>query len=70
MSPACSRPVALRTKLTSNALFRGCGLPEERHEAEAGAETIFGVAGQFSAKNLFLIEQAENHEWDEKGKDG
>lgn len=45
-------------------------LPEERHEAEARVETVFGIAGQFLPKNLFLIEQANNDEWDKQGKDG
>ena len=43
-------------------------LPEVRHQTKASAEAIFGVAGQFLAKNLFLIEQANNDEWDEEGK--
>ncbi len=44
------------------------GLPEERHKPEARVEAVFRIAGQFLAKNLFLIEQANNDEWDEKGK--
>lgn len=43
-------------------------LPEEWDEPEAGVEAIFGIAGQFLAKNLFLIEQAENDDGDEEGK--
>jgi hypothetical protein len=41
---------------------------EKGNEPEAGVEAIFGIAGQFSAKNLFLIEQANNDEWDEEDK--
>lgn len=43
-------------------------LPEKWDEPEASVQAIFRVAGQFLAKNLFLIQQANNDEWDEEGK--
>jgi len=42
--------------------------PEEGYEPEAGVEAVFRIAGQFLAKNLFLVEQAENNDGDEEGK--
>ena len=43
-------------------------LPEEWNEPEAGVKTVFGIAGQFLTKNLFLIEQAEDDNGNEEGK--
>ena len=43
--------------------------PDEWNEAEGGVEAVFRIAGQFLAKNLFLIEQAENDDGNEEGKD-
>jgi hypothetical protein len=35
-------------------------LPEEWDKPEAGVEAIFGIAGQFLAQDLFLVEEPEN----------
>jgi len=34
-------------------------LPDEGDETEAGAQAVFGIAGQFLAQDFFLVEQAK-----------
>src|SRR5579864_1228635 len=43
-------------------------LPEEGNEAGAGAEAVFGIAGEVAAEHFFFVEEAEDDERDDEEK--
>ena len=44
-------------------------LPDKRDQPEAGALTVFGIAGQVPAENFFLAPQAENEDGEDEETD-
>lgn len=46
----------------TRASVKAVALPDKRNETEARVQTVFGIPGQFLAKNLLFIEQTEDNE--------
>ena len=63
----CDPPVGATARRLPS-FGRGAVLPEERDEPEAGAQAVFGIAGQLAAEDSFLVEQAQDDAGDEEGK--
>jgi hypothetical protein len=58
MSPAVNPNGNLVENHMRSSAARGV-LPDEGDEQEAGAEAVFGIAGQSLAEDFFLVDQAK-----------
>lgn len=64
------RHVAPFKRLSLSVEVSRKALPDKRDKTKLSLQTIFGIAGQFLAENLFLVKETQNDERNEQRKSG